>query len=285
MELDKFEEQVFFCAIKIESRDGAGNLSIGTGFLLRHPLTDGKHAILAVSNKHVLVDRTRSIRIVFSAADLQADPVKPKLGRTVTLEGKALEDLYYCEHPDPAVDLACLNVSIVGGPGVGVFYRTFELSMAAKFDEPWLVPNRDVCFIGFPDGRFDTANNLPILRRGVIASIPKVDFDGQKQFVIDAQVFPGSSGSPVFCASSLLGGKMHFMGVLTAVMIKNQKLVPLPTSQASGIQQVLGLGLVLKPSLVAELVEHTSSALMADLKAEGLEPLVGAEAAKGTPST
>mgnify|MGYP003291781313 CR=1 FL=1 len=46
--------------------------------------------------------------------------------------------------------------------------------------------------------RYDKKNNLPLVRTGTIASHPRKDFNGLPQFVIDAQVFPGSSGSPVF---------------------------------------------------------------------------------------
>lgn len=77
---------------------------------------------------------------------------------------------------------------------------------------PWiggdLIPNvkaieeidliETVTFFGYPNGIWDTANFLPIARRGVTATPISIDFQGKKQFLIDASVFPGSSGSPVF---------------------------------------------------------------------------------------
>lgn len=52
--------------------------------------------------------------------------------------------------------------------------------------------------IGYPNGLWDSQNNLPIIRRGITATSVKKDYNGKKEFLIDAAVFPGSSGSPVF---------------------------------------------------------------------------------------
>ena len=38
---------------------------------------------------------------------------------------------------------------------------------------------------------------MPLVRRGITASHYKYDYNGKKEFVIDAACFPGSSGSPV----------------------------------------------------------------------------------------
>lgn len=56
----------------------------------------------------------------------------------------------------------------------------------------------DVFFIGYPIGLYDTYYYLPILRKGITASPIKHDWLNQPRFLIDANVFPGSSGSPVF---------------------------------------------------------------------------------------
>ena len=55
----------------------------------------------------------------------------------------------------------------------------------------------DVLMIGYPNGLWDTTHNMPIIRRGTIATDIKLDYNEKKEFVIDAACFPGSSGSPV----------------------------------------------------------------------------------------
>ncbi|HGH6417174.1 TPA: hypothetical protein ACJL3H_000522 [Neisseria meningitidis] len=52
--------------------------------------------------------------------------------------------------------------------------------------------------IGYPNGLWDSKNNLPIFRTGITATHPAIDFEGKKEFMIDVACFPGSSGSPVF---------------------------------------------------------------------------------------
>jgi len=71
-----------------------------------------------------------------------------------------------------------------------------------------LVPNQsqledlmgmeDIIMIGYPNGIWDQVNNKPIFRKGVTATHPCFDYNGKKEFMIDAACFPGSSGSPVF---------------------------------------------------------------------------------------
>ena len=55
----------------------------------------------------------------------------------------------------------------------------------------------DIIFIGYPNGIWDSVNNMPILRKGSTATHPCLNYNGKKEFMIDAACFPGSSGSPV----------------------------------------------------------------------------------------
>lgn len=66
----------------------------------------------------------------------------------------------------------------------------------ALLDE--LLPIEDVIMVGYPNGIWDTANNMPIIRRGITATRPGLKYNGRDEFIIDAAVYPGSSGSPVF---------------------------------------------------------------------------------------
>lgn len=83
-----------------------------------------------------------------------------------------------------------------------------------------------ITMIGYPNGLWDQKNNLPIFRRGVLASGLKHDWNGRREFLIDAACFPGSSGSPV-CICDVGGyttkkgifmgaSRIKFLGVLYA---------------------------------------------------------------------
>lgn len=188
----------------------------------------------------------------------------PELGQVVTLQDNQFTSIYKT-HPDSNVDLACINISIISLPIHNIFYKTLTPENMSHFAEEDLLPGSDVWFVGYPENRFDTTNNLPILRRGYIASIPTIDFNSKKQFIIDAQVFPGSSGSPVFTA---LGGKFKFIGVVTETMIRHGKLEAVPTDTSLGVQQILGLGVVIKAPLVKELIDSVVDEIKIRLKSE-----------------
>jgi len=277
MQLKHFQEQMFFATVRITIPTDTGKgASIGTGFLYQVPVSQEKHCILLVSNRHVYGDPTKPIQLVFHRRD-ETDPSRPKLGETVILADTTFDGVF-TGHPDPAVDLACINISMIGHHEPPIFYKNVTDELIPDFEHERLLPGNDVWFVGYPANRFDTANNLPVLRRGYIASIPKVDFEGRAEFLIDAQVFPGSSGSPVFTA---IGNKFKLVGVVSQTMIKNEQLQAIPTGVALGVQQILGLGIVLKASLLSPLLEAATleirDRLATAVSEPTLEPKEGGE--------
>lgn len=102
-------------------------------------------------------------------------------------------------HPDPNVDLCvsfCTNDLSLSNA------QTFS---ALTYD---FIPNRNkidtfdpaskVLVVGYPDGIIDKSHGQPLFRDGITASSPGLKFDGQRLFLIDAAIWGGSSGSPVF---------------------------------------------------------------------------------------
>jgi hypothetical protein len=55
----------------------------------------------------------------------------------------------------------------------------------------------DVIIAGYPKGFHDEFNKFPIVKTGIIASRWLSPFQGEPKFLIDAKLFPGSSGSIV----------------------------------------------------------------------------------------
>jgi hypothetical protein len=248
---NRFEEQVFFTTVRIVTKNpGVPDASIGTGFLCRVPLgQDNLDVILLVSNKHVFQSPAGFLEFT---CHKRGDGDNAKLGDVHSVAFDKFENNYLA-HPDPSVDLACMNMSTLGDPNSGLFIRTLGNDMIASFNEDDLIPGSEAWFVGYPDGRFDAKNNLPLLRRGYISSMPKVDYNGKPQFVIDAPVHPGSSGSPVF---AILGGHFKLLGVVSETMVKHGVLTIAPSaSSAWGVQQLLGLGIVIKATMLQSLFE------------------------------
>lgn len=267
MDFTKFENQIFFTTVRITipSKDGRTS-SIGTGFLVNVPLRhEGRMAHFLVSNKHVYGDPQR--KIILNFHEKSSDKDAPNLGKTKSVE---IEDFsaHYYGHPNNKIDLACINVSAYIGEHSGVYSKHLHSEFFDEANLESLLPGSDVSFIGYPDNRFDTIHNLPILRKGYVATLPTVDFNGLKQIVIDAHVFPGSSGSPVFVISN---GHYKLLGVVTETMIKNEELRTIQADFKYGIQQTIGLGIVLKTELVMELLDFAKEGLSNRIEASSTQ--------------
>lgn len=113
----------------------------------------------------------------------------------------------------------------------------------------------DVLVIGYPIGFYDTINNLPIYRDAMIASTYPVSFRGNPYFLIDAQLHPGTSGSPIFTkpksawktkdgTAIIAGNPMYFLGVHSASLSFNNR----------GKDEALGLNTVWFGQLIEEII-------------------------------
>jgi hypothetical protein len=142
-------------------------------------------------------------------------------------------------HPDPEVDLAIVPLRPLERAardlGVQLYYHAIDsqripdAATVRGFDAL-----EDVLFVGYPSGVWDQVNLMPILRRGTTATPLELEFEGHKQFLIDAAVYPGSSGSPVFVVRDDplrprgdAARTIWFAGVIAAVFFReeaNQRL-------------------------------------------------------------
>jgi hypothetical protein len=125
----------------------------------------------------------------------------------------------------------------------------------------------EIVFVGYPNGLYDKVNLLPIVRRGITATHPEINYEGQPVFLIDASVFPGSSGSPVFIINSggyfdrgalVLGNRILFLGIVSRVFFREERgeIIQVPiaemTTQFVRTREMIHLGVVYKASVVIE---------------------------------
>ena len=130
----------------------------------------------------------------------------------------------------------------------------------------------EVIFVGYPVGLYDEKNLMPILRRGTTATSPQLDYNGSKAFLIDASVFPGSSGSPVLICNQgtymtrkgiSIGSRYFLLGIIaknySTQSISTVKPLHTPTAvEEKGvlIEEVIDLGIVYKSTTIKEAVEN-----------------------------
>ena len=215
---------------------------VGTGFLYlanaHSSERDISSKLLLISNKHVLIEGLEKMTLTLNRKRVDGTP---DYGVSCTFIYDRDRDLY-TKHPDEDVDLACVNVSSIAKTDAYFKYIGEELLTPIDYEKVAL--GSDVLFVGYPSNYYDTTNNLPLVRKGTLASLPNIDFRGKGQIAIDAQVFEGSSGSPVFVAWD---GKYRLLGVISGTI---------KSSTPIGFPVMLGLGIVIKQRHVQELIDH-----------------------------
>jgi hypothetical protein len=196
------------------------------------------------------------------------------IGQHITLELDRFEDRWI-PHPDPLVDLCVMPIAPLiaeaAGAGKTVFFITLDESILPTDAELGdLSALEDILMIGYPNGIWDATNNMPILRRGITATHPNIDYEGRKEFLIDAACFPGSSGSPVFLfnasgwtdrkGNTMMGAtRVKLLGLLYAgpqhTATGEVRVVNVPTQQRAVAISTIpnNLGLVIKAVRLGEM--------------------------------
>lgn len=193
--------QLVHSTVRILCVDPQGRQSSGTGYVYLFCEHDGVSAPCIVTNKHVVRGADYG---VFNLTLSKEDGL-PDLGKHERICVYDLEKMCI-EHPDPDVDLVAFPIAqlLKSAKLAGKDYFFVPLSRAL-LPTPELLeslpPMEEIVMIGYPNGIWDETHNLPIIRRGITATHPKLDLNGKPEFLIDAACFPGSSGSPVFLAN------------------------------------------------------------------------------------
>jgi hypothetical protein len=275
VDVSSVAEQLFFTTVRIDTVHADGTTGSGTGFLFSHKRGNVSYPFV-VSNKHAVMNMREG-----SLSFLQRDNAKPRLGTGFRLTIADWNQAWF-GHPLAEVDIAIcplapLESHIKQQNNVDIFYLFVGTDniptdeQIAKLDAI-----ESVTFIGYPNGIWDSKNLLPVARRGTTASPIAVDFEESPRFIIDASVFGGSSGSPVFVlnqgmyseksGATVVGSRCFFVGVIAAVFFRtnlNQIIsVPVPTNaQPMAIQQeMIDLGVCFKARTVVETINAFLSA-------------------------
>ncbi len=183
-----------FVTTKIFATHTNGQFSIGTGFFFQ--FVDGFNSFkspVLITNRHVIKDAAY-ISINITKKNMGC----PMIGQSIPIKIN-LSRQNVILHPDDSVDLAAILLEPYIAPyRDSLFIRYFgKPNIATDSDMKHYNILHDIIMIGYPDGIMDEVNNLPIFRKGITATNPFIDYNGMKQFLIDASCFPGSSGSPV----------------------------------------------------------------------------------------
>lgn len=261
-------DQIMFSTVRIKNYTKNGEESAGTGFFYNY-----KDTLFLVTNKHV-VENAEKIEFMTVTRDENANVDYHSMA-VFSLDEDYLQNKSF-GHPSADVDIQVINLN--NAP-----FKCERLNRAPFFTmiSDKIVPDKttleelfaieDVVFVGYPNSMWDEVNHLPIVRTGTTASLLTMDFNGQPKFLIDASVFPGSSGSPVFTLNEtsygnrqggfVVGSRVLFLGVISSVYLRNDmadiEIIPVPTTNkpVALVKQMIDLGVVEKAITVVETVK------------------------------
>lgn len=262
-------EQLLHCTVRIEITTLKGKSS-GTGFFYNFLTSENQHIPVVVTNKHVVRD---AILGEFHLT-LQDKNGNPDIGNHFKFQINDFKSLWI-DHPDENIDLTILPLASlltrVNEKGFTFYYTTLNSQLiptSAQIDD--FFGFDEILMVGYPNGLWDSVNNLPIFRSGVAASHPKYNFMGKEEFLIDCACFPGSSGSPVFLYNAngwkdrnrnfyLDQERLLFLGILYSgpTLFLDGTIDAVEQAKALQIRSVatLNLGFVIKSSKLQDFDE------------------------------
>jgi hypothetical protein len=276
MKVETLSEQLFFSTTRIEaaSPDGKSS-SIGTGFIFAYEdktrIPFKTHEIpFVVTCKHVLYGY-KSASFTF----IKANANKPQLGQKEIMTVPDIQQLVFYD-PDPSIDVALVSLSLLskyssGSDSRPYIYRLPENLIPSAKQAEELSAIQSIVFVGYPNGMRDEKNFLPIARRGYTASPYVVDFNGLPLFLIDAGVFPGSSGSPVMVMDEgsygtargfHSGSRAYFLGMVSLAYFQpvegEIQFKPIPSQFVPVFkeQRFLNIGGVIKAKAILKTMDH-----------------------------
>jgi len=255
----------------------------GTGFLFLEGIGYSRGQVYLVTNKHVLPPEGKpqdiKIRVAMRNNDGSAHVNEVSIP-VVGADGKYLESVRV--HPDPDTDVAAISIGftafrdkfqvLIDAIMTGKYLSTSMLMTSDKMRSADVGMGSRIYIIGFPDALYDSRNVSPVLRAGIIATDPTEGFNFNPAlrrtiafpehvngFLVDANVYPGSSGSLVVLGPDCMakgGNSNNGVWHPAIVGIVAGSIPILDTSLHSYAR--IGLGIVYSADAIKEVINSFS---------------------------
>jgi len=179
--------------VQLEQPLGNGTRTVGTGFLISAPSSDGNPRTLLVTANHVLEkmpgkDAQIGYRIANADGSWSYSPqplrIRDSVGHELWTHHPSRDVAVIAVTAPAAFAKAAIPIDYLAGD------ETFSKYSVGAGDE--------MMALGFPRGLAANPAGFPILRSGRVASFPVAPARIFPTFLLDFAVFPGNSGGPVF---------------------------------------------------------------------------------------
>ncbi|WP_293147524.1 MULTISPECIES: trypsin-like peptidase domain-containing protein [unclassified Microcoleus] len=283
--LNSLASQLLFTTIRIVTKNNDGTQSSGTAFCVDFRVSEKRVPVLITNNHVVENSRLGTFFVHLGVQDENGQLVPKFASQPITVSNFQNR---WIPHPNNDVDLCAMPfeplLQEALAQGEEIFYKPITED---DFPTTEILSNlsalEDILMVGYPIDLWDDVNNFPVLRRGITASHPSVDFQGKSIGLADIASFPGSSGSPILVVNEgsftspsgiCIGSRLIFLGVLYAgpqfTANGDIKIVEIPTAQTpiSRTNIPTHLGYYVKAKELITLKEHILSMLPAPKELE-----------------
>ena len=254
MNIDNLSTQLLFTTFPIWVEYENGNSTFGTGFIFNYKKEENVFIPFLISNNHVI--KKTSNRIITEFVELTDDGVNIK--DRIKIEIDKEYPKFFNEYLDITAIPIYPIIDQILSSNKKILYCSIDNNLILEKEQAeQLSAIEEITFIGYPNAMYDFQNMLPIVRKGITATPIWNNFDNKEKFLIDAGVYPGSSGSPVFIFNQgsfldkdavVIGNRLIFVGMISESVIKNDNKDNFP--------YFLGIGTVLKSKAIESFLDE-----------------------------
>ncbi len=227
MNINDISTQLLYTTVPIYAEKKDHQISSGTGFIFSIQETDNASIPLLITNYHVLEDAIAGF-IEFHIGE-KGLPTK----KTIKIQ---FDNSIVNSNKLGSLDLIAIplasTLNNLQNRNVEIFYRSVDSKMIPSLEQrDDFGAIEDITFIGYPSGLYDNENKTPLIRQGITATPIWNKFKGEDVFLVDAGVFPGSSGSPVFIFNQgayptsngiSIGNRLFFVGIISQTILRDE---------------------------------------------------------------
>lgn len=186
-------EEIIFSVLMLFQVSGNSVKGTATGFFYEH-----NDKLYIITNRHVVEFSTKEAdaKLIFKVHQDSLDMTK-QLSVTIPLNEKGKVKWY--GYSDSSIDVVAIPVE------KSLFANCIIFPLGLKNFPPknlLLGIGEELFAVGYPRGFTDQKNLTPIVKTTVVSTPPEIPFEGKPMMLLDGNLLPGMSGSPIITKPS-----------------------------------------------------------------------------------